>query len=240
MLNPYFFQELLIGLVLFCLIGGYTIGSIVLALLGRTVHLKVAASFWALVLAYGLYVAGTNWATNWTRDTDFRFSIDGGMIYVTDRGPIAFLSFGDAVFGTTIEADGTFHEIGFRLSGVSEVPFPRDISACPTIHSDFYLDRILDARGYADQEKYRSCPFVYVGQAAFAASAHDARDFVMTCSLSVSPQSPQYCRMTLNYQHYGNLEVLLWRTPREFWKQSLDQVIAILDQSFKVELEQTQ
>ena len=40
--------------------------------------------------------------------------------------------------------------------------------------------------------------------------------------------------MTFGYDHF-NVKVSMGQTPRSLWRQARDQVIGILDQSFKVE-----
>ncbi len=221
----------LIAIAVFAVVGGYVLGAFILALLGRTMHLKIVAPFLAfLALEYG-YSEGKNWI----RGADYRYTFDNATVYVTEAGPLTFAreEYNGPV--TTLRDGPTSHRIGFRIEGVAvaALDVSRRYAVCPTAPRANWLDEIYEGRGRA------SCPSTGPGGNRYFRSAGDSVPPVMLqCLLNKirthGTDGTEYCVMTFGYDHF-NVKVSMGQTPRSLWRQARDQVIGILDQSFKVE-----
>ncbi|WP_347311502.1 hypothetical protein [Defluviimonas sp. SAOS-178_SWC] len=232
MMAPYFLANYFIALVIFCLVGGYVLAALILAPFGRTIHLKIVDVCAALLAAEYLYSEGRNWI----RGADFRYSFDGATVYVTDRGPIEFEQVERSDLLETSFGDGAdLHRIGFEIEGAAETV--RNYSDlyrhCPSVPSDHELEEFIDAKGAG------RCPNVRPGGTRYFRSTNTPAVHLDCPPIRAGKHQPdgaKFCRMRFTHGQF-DVRVVMWETPRSLWARTRDHVIAILDQSFRVEFD---
>ena len=235
MYSPYFLQNFFIAIILFSLVGGYVLTALILAPFGRTIHLKIVGVFMALLAADYFYSEGKNWI----RGADFRQSFKNATVYVADRGPIEFERIRrNRLVETSFGTESGLHKIGFEVEGV--VGAHRDRTqryrTCPTSPRSDGLAEVYQGRGRS------RCPNSRPGGERVFISVEGANPSEQLRCRAINERNTghseaEFCVMQFDYGHYV-MWVAMWETPRSLWRQARDHVIAILDQSYKVEFKE--
>ena len=232
MYSPYFLQNFFIAIILFSLVGGYVLTALILAPFGRTIHLKIVGFFMALLAADYFYSEGKNWI----RGADFRQSFKNATVYVADRGPIEFERIRrNRLVETSFGTESGLHKIGFEVEGAVEDPRDRTQSyrICPASPRSDGLAEVYGGRGRS------RCPNSRPGGVRMFISVEGADPPVQLRCRTIdgrhqNPNDAAFCAMQFDYGHYV-MRIAMWETPRSLWRQARDHMIAILDQSYKIE-----
>lgn len=214
-------------MVLSILLLGYSLGAVILALMGRLRHLMIALSAWAVLTGPDLVERAGMWMNN----VDFRYVLSAGRVDVVNRGPIAFTKdhrhnpYGGrrySITTTVMGRDGP-QQIGFNISSVSMPGAGYDFASCPTAPAKFGLREITgDTPG-------KFCPYDPHRNNIYYVSLPQDGPVVWVQSFRAGDGI--FHSMTV--RHNGmNIRVFMWKTPLADWKAVRDDVIAILDQSF--------